>query len=51
MKYTFAMAGQDTTMDSLVESFGALVDQAKNQNFVENEEYNKTKSLIRILPT
>lgn len=46
MKYTFAMAGQDTTMDSLVESFGALVDQAKNQNFVENEEYNKKNKLF-----
>ena len=41
MKYTFAMAGQDDTMDSIVASFGALVDQAKSKNFVENDEYKK----------
>lgn len=46
MKYTFAMAGQDETIDSLVESFGVLVDQAKKKDFVENEEYKKNNKLF-----
>ena len=46
MKYTFAMAGQDDTMDSIVASFGALVDQAKSKNFVENDEYKKNNKLF-----
>lgn len=46
MKYTFAMAGQDETMDNLVASFGALVDQAKSENFVESDEYKKNNKLF-----
>lgn len=39
--YTFANAGQNATLDSLVAAFGELVDMRKSKSFTKNDEYKE----------